>query len=1541
MMKQMLLAFAAMAVWLAAPLCAHAGRNAADAGLQLDASSDYSCALKENGDLRCWGLINGDNPEPPVGPHLSVSVGNDHVCAIRADGGLACWGGADAAPPAGVFRSVAVGSDGDCAIRDDGRVTCWGGGLAATAPLSGAYLSLDASGTRACAIDSKGELVCWESQGATSLGPPPAGRFLSVAIGAAHACALRSDGEATCWGDGTDGRTEAPAGMRFLSVTAGERHSCGVLVDGRLQCWGSDSEGQQLLPSGRFTALAAGRSHTCARGIKGAIACWGGGGSSGQLHPPQSEGAGSHALTLGGRGAAVCELTASGGQSDIDCSDGIGGLRPPALPFVDIRLGERSGCGILRDGTVRCWGELPERPLADRTGFHRITVGGAHGCALDENGSALCWGDNSDGQANPPTGHFIDIAAGDRFTCGLRGYSAVPVDSVVCWGAGAAVTDKPANSDLQGISASDGNVCAYKYYGAAICWGSAGQTIVPPATFNSRLNRVVVGARHACAWRDFSNIVCWGDNSAGQRHVPMSGGGPDLIAAGDTTCSTFLGTVQCWGAHARTLRAGIDFGPYGVPSLEAGERHTCTKRSGGTVRCWGEASAGKLDPPLDRMRAIGVGGHHACGINGVGRAQCWGDGEHDGNIAPAEDVRAIGLGFYNGCAILTHGAVSCWGWNANGQGTPPDGVFRIVASGLSHACGVRDDGTLACWGYDADGQASPPQGRYRAIDVGERHSCAIADTGELLCWGLGSEGQTDAPAGRFRALSVAAFHACAIRSDGGIACWGRNDQGQATPPTSGAYVSIATGFAHSCAVRDTGGRVCWGNNTLGQAPAFTMLPEALPPGRVGELYRVDLMYARNGDAYRPDAIWFEHVAGELPQSMHLLESGRLVGEFMPEDEGEHRFTLSVVDANGVEDRREYRLSVRPPDNTPPMVEPVVAGPVGNAHWYRGDVTVRWNVTDPESTITQAIGCDEEILSNDTARLDFICTATSAGGTTEHAVTVRRDTVAPDTVLTEVPPAQANYGIRDQRFAFETTAVHDLSGLAGFECETIHEDVSSGFSTCSSPFVLSAPLAPGEWQVRVRALDIAGNFEDMPATYTWRIQADVSPPVVRPLVDGVPTLASWYTSDVALDWEVSDSQTPVTGRIGCEPFVWREEGISPVQSCEATSGGGTGRAQVFLRKDSVPPVVVAAPTVPAGASGWHNNVVRVVHACTDATSGVSACPPSEIVTAEGMQVVQSTLLAMDYAGNAVRPSPIVLKIDLASPQLTWRISHPADINGWHRIPPVVEFICSDLVSGLASGACPEPVTVSSEGAQLLTRSVTDIAGLTSSVTMPFSVDLSPPTLAISRPDRVVLGSKPIASANASDLYSGVASQSCSAMDTSTIGRKSVTCTATDRVGHVATASATYDVVYGFTASSAPLSNPAQLHTIEAPRSVVFDWRVHDAAGNAITNAAVVSTDAVEIACPAGGMPLMAAPGGETDTIENFGDGRYRRNWWINYTGKVRCLRLSVTLDDGQARSAIVRVQPKRRVTGGPKPSELAPQRPKPLATPRIPGHLQKR
>ncbi|HEY6961748.1 MAG TPA: HYR domain-containing protein [Gaiellaceae bacterium] len=88
------------------------------------------------------------------------------------------------------------------------------------------------------------------------------------------------------------------------------------------------------------------------------------------------------------------------------------------------------------------------------------------------------------------------------------------------------------------------------------------------------------------------------------------------------------------------------------------------------------------------------------------------------------------------------------------------------------------------------------------------------------------------------------------------------------------------------------------------------------------------------------------------------------------------------------------------DVTPPVVTSHVDGPVGENGWYTGDVTVRFDVSDPESDPTTT-GCDTVVVAEDTAGVTYTCTATSIGGTSSAQVTVKRDATPP--VLT-VPSA---------------------------------------------------------------------------------------------------------------------------------------------------------------------------------------------------------------------------------------------------------------------------------------------------------------------------------------------------------------------------------------------------------------------------------------------------------------------------------------------------------------------------------------------------------
>ena len=54
----------------------------------------HTCALRESGDLACWGQNLYEQLEAPAGTFLAVSSGTFHACALRDTGAIACWGGA-------------------------------------------------------------------------------------------------------------------------------------------------------------------------------------------------------------------------------------------------------------------------------------------------------------------------------------------------------------------------------------------------------------------------------------------------------------------------------------------------------------------------------------------------------------------------------------------------------------------------------------------------------------------------------------------------------------------------------------------------------------------------------------------------------------------------------------------------------------------------------------------------------------------------------------------------------------------------------------------------------------------------------------------------------------------------------------------------------------------------------------------------------------------------------------------------------------------------------------------------------------------------------------------------------------------------------------------------------------------------------------------------------------------------------------------------------------------------------------------------------
>jgi parallel beta-helix repeat protein len=194
----------------------------------------------------------------------------------------------------------------------------------------------------------------------------------------------------------------------------------------------------------------------------------------------------------------------------------------------------------------------------------------------------------------------------------------------------------------------------------------------------------------------------------------------------------------------------------------------------------------------------------------------------------------------------------------------------------------------------------------------------------------------------------------------------------------------------------------------------------------------------------------------------------------------------------------------PTDETPPEITPSVSGTLGDNDWYVGDVTVSWNVTDPESDVTEISGCDTTVIDADTDGTDLTCTASSAGGTSSESVTIKRDATAPTASASASPGPNANgWNNSDVTVSFDGS------------------DALSGIDACAPPVVLSGEGA--EQSTFGTCTDLAGNIS-APATAS-DINIDRTPPTLTIVV---PQLYDVQPVGTALDFSAEDTLSGLAG-----------------------------------------------------------------------------------------------------------------------------------------------------------------------------------------------------------------------------------------------------------------------------------------------------------------------------------------------------------------------------------------------------------------------------
>ena len=190
--------------------------------IDLDHNGRSACAVREDGDVVCWGkdAFLGDSTQPTLDsldffkriPSLSgatgVAVGTRHACAVDKAGSVTCWGRNDEGQlgrssstfdPRKVTDvtgavSVDVGNAGSCALLSGLEAMCWGS-------LKSKGRGLSFSRSDQLSPDVAEHVVDHQAKGEEYLSAAPLKSIVDIVMNdEERQCVLLGDGQVRCWG---------------------------------------------------------------------------------------------------------------------------------------------------------------------------------------------------------------------------------------------------------------------------------------------------------------------------------------------------------------------------------------------------------------------------------------------------------------------------------------------------------------------------------------------------------------------------------------------------------------------------------------------------------------------------------------------------------------------------------------------------------------------------------------------------------------------------------------------------------------------------------------------------------------------------------------------------------------------------------------------------------------------------------------------------------------------------------------------------------------------------------------------------------------------------------------------------------------------------------------------------------------------------------------------------------------------------------------------------------------------------------------------
>ena len=706
------------------PIDLGTGRTA----VAVSAGREHACVILDNGDLKCWGddaygqLGDGGSNTDIAAPSstaidlgtgrtaVAVDAGGQYTCAILDNGDAKCWG-RDSSGQLGDGGTI---STSDYTTAPSSTAIDLGTGRTAVALSASIFL-------HTCVILDNGEAKCWGKYDRGRLGygqsgqgdassPPSAtinfgtGRTaVAIVAGSEHTCALLNDGNLSCWGNDNKGQLGDGAGLydKWTPVlVAGSDtwdSSTGALVINNVT--GATCTVSPALPtglnldsstctiSGTPTVATTNTSYNVTALIGGAtyhLSVWLS--TSHLALIPSAEGA---------------DLSVDVPMSNITFQYNASAAGSAAFAYANNKISSEydHSCAILDNGDLKCWGDsgsgklghggaydlLAPSSTAINLGTGRtavaVSAGYGHTCAILDNGDLKCWGSDNNGRLGTPgaaqglttppstsinlgTGRTaVAVATGNYHTCAI-----LDNGDLKCWGADGygQLGDGGTDTDLHTPSTTPIDL-------------GTGRTAVA----------VSAGYFHTCAILDNGDMKCWGMDSKGQ----LGDGG---TSHSSSTYTTSPSTTPIDLGTGRTAVA-----------LSTGSYHTCAILDNGDLKCWGSDNVGQL----------GDGGTtHNSGTMVTQPSST------PVNLGTGRTAVAVSASNQHTCAILDNGDLKCWGSDGYGKlgtpgpasglmapsSTPIDlGTTRTavaVSAGFDHTCAILDNDDMKCWGRDNQGQ---------------------------------------------------------------------------------------------------------------------------------------------------------------------------------------------------------------------------------------------------------------------------------------------------------------------------------------------------------------------------------------------------------------------------------------------------------------------------------------------------------------------------------------------------------------------------------------------------------------------------------------------------------------------------------------------------------------------------------------------------------------------------------------------------------------------------------------------------------------------